>query len=580
MAGEVTTAMMLARIQGVGGGGSALIAAGATFGFVSDGLNAPNGGVGGGTPNPMHQLMRLIGHRIQEVPLPNLGVSGTTIGRDISTNRAWINPYAINALKAQVPDIWIHGPMGANDNLLSTDPGASPGDGLTTNVYLQDWYDAAKAAHTAFAAYGGKLFLVPLTPASTKVGESTYRTTVWNAQKAFIASLTATDSKVKLVDNSDMSDATLWSNDTGSSYTHFDERGGYAFAYHIFQVLDPLITALTADQFVDMLDAGTYPLMSGVNLDADEVLTGTGGTVTGPGVTGSIATSKAISNTTGATGITVAQVATSSGRTKTVVTLAGTTTGAGKVLVQDKSSISLSGTPGQPFRTGAIFRISAGFHNFGSEWNNNAGGWGGGATSLIANGRVGAAETHALDALIINGAVIGSNGTLNFNSSTSFAGKRSYAAFFNSGTDLTGKIIEFERPFAYKISNRLAAAPAYIGDVANSVGALFLGNNYRLRPTGSVSQAAGGAIRVEPGQWNLFGLSEADFAARRIYKGTSGNTGVGTGTLIGTLSGSTWTKTFIANDVTTGDLIYVEVDCNNGVGGTVTARSAITVTAT
>lgn len=568
---------LLASAAGKGGGSPSLVAAGATWGWIGDGLNAPSGGVGSGLANPVHQFMALMGLRVQPVPLPIIARSGSTIARDISTNRALINPYAIDAMAKQVPDIFIIGTMGANDNLLSTNPGANPASGQTTNVYLQDWYDAVNYAYSKFVAYGGKLFVVMATASSTKVGESTYRTTVWNAQKAFVAALTASDSKVVFADITDMTDPTQWSVDTSSSYTHWDERGSYHAALAVLNAITGKIVAATDDECIDAINAGTYPLMTGSQLDTDQAMAGTGGTVTGPGISGTLADSKVITNNTGATGITVAQVATSGGRTKTVVTLAGTASADGKIMIQDKSNISLAGTPGQPFRTGAILRIPANVaRNAGSEWNNQWGFWGGGATSLVDNTRAGANETHAIASAIVNGTLSGTSGVVPAGNSTTFAGKRTWAFFAKSGTSLAGTF-ELERTFAYKPSNRLAAAMAYIGDFKDSFGNTVLNTNWRLRPTGTISQASGGTIRVEPGTWNLFGLTEADFATRRLYKGNSGNTAVGSGTLIGAeMSGSTWTQTFAGGVVTTGDLVYAEITDREGN----TYRSAITVTAT
>lgn len=568
-------------IARTGGGGGApapsLLAAGSTWGWIGDGLNATSGGVGSGASNNVHQFQTLIGGRLQPVPFPICARSGSTIGRDIASNRTLINPYAIDFIAAQCPDVFIMGTMGANDNVLSVDPGASPGDGTTTNIYLQDWYDAVKYALTKFTAYGGSLLVVMLTAPSQKAGEATYRTTVWNAQIAFVNALTASNSKVVLADISDMTDPSLYSNESGGQYVHLDERGAYHTALAVFNAIDAKIEAKTDDEILDMIDAGTYPLQVAANLDADTGLAGTGGTITGPGVTGTLATTKVVTNTTGATGITIAQTSTSGGRTKTVVTLAGSASGDGKIMLQDKSNLSVTGTPGQPFRTGSILRMPAGVvRNFGSDWNNQWGFWGGSAVSLVDNARMGANGVQGINKLIFSGFPNGTSGTGPFNSSTTFAGKRSFAMFVKSGQVLSGTF-EMERPFAFKPSNRTRSTMAYLGAATDSFGNILVANNYKLRPTGTISQAAGGTIRVEPGTWNLFGLTEADFTTRRIYKGTVSDTAVGSGTKIGSdMTGSTWTQAFGAGVVTTGDLIYVEITDREGN----TYRSTVTVTAT
>lgn len=565
-----------------GGSGPALVPFGSTWGWIGDGLVATAGGVGSGTNNAPHQFQRLIGARLQPAPVPNLGKSGTTIKTDIASNRAFIYPYAIDALAAQCVDVFIIGTMGANDNLLSTNPGANAASGATTNPYLQDWYDAVNYAYSKFTGYGGLLFVVVETAGSAKAGEATYAAQVRAAMAAHVAALSAADSKVVYVSLATMTPASAYSAESAGQYVHLDERGGYFMANAVSQAIDARIEAKTAGELLDLIAAGTYPLQSGAQLDADTALTGTGGTITGPGITAvggsGLATSKLITNNTGATGITVEQVATSGGRTKTRVNLAGTASSDGKILIQDKTNISVSATPGQPVRTGWILRASAGFRNFGSEWNNNFGFWGGGATSIANNALQGADETHALDSVVFNN-LLGTS-VQTFGNSTTFAGKRSFALFFKSGTALSGTM-EIERPFTYKPSNRTRTTMAYIGDVKDS------GNNYifsgtsggsRMRPSGTISQAAGGTLRAEPGSWNMFGLTEADFAERRFYKGgTAGQAGVGTGALLGSaMSGSTWTQTYGAATVTTGDPVYLEITDRDGV----VWRSTASVTAT
>jgi hypothetical protein len=141
--------------------------------------------------------------------------------------------------------------------------------------------------------------------------------------------------------------------------------------------------------------------------------------------------------------------------------------------------------------------------------------------------------------------------------------------------------MEIDRPFTYKISNRTRTTMAYLGDVKDS-GTAYMSSGTsggsRMRPSGTISAAAGGTLRVEPGSWNMFGLTEADFAERRFYEGgTAGQAGVGTGTLLGTaMTGSTWTQAYGTGVVTTADPIYLEITDRDGV----VWRSTATVTAT
>lgn len=558
-----------------GGGGGAptpgLVPVGSTWAWDGDGLTMQ--GVAPGINSPPDQFQRLIGLRLQPVPEAILAKGGSTIKRDSGSNKALLVPFMADALAAQVPDVSIHGPAGRNENVLSTDPGADPRDGFTTSVPLQDWYDWINYSYTKFVAYGGKLFVVLLTDSSLQTNENTYRASVWAAQIAHIAAMTALDSRVVLADNR-VSDPTLRSIES-PQYTHSDERGGYIDAYAAFSAIDTRVESKTDDECIDMIEAGTYRYMTGTQRDTSSGMTvaqGTAGALTGPGLTGSIATGKTATNTTLATGIAVSMVATSGGRRKIVFdfSAATATSAAGRIFVQDTSNQSVTGiTPGQDIRTGAIVR-AAGFRNMLGDLG-NFGLWGSSTNSSLS----GANETHALDkAVHIRPRVL-------FTTTTSFAPgvKRGFGISFVSGETLAGKApIEMERFFSYLFSNRTAAAPVYIGDIADNAGVLFFAANYRMQPRGTFSATTGGTIRVEPGRWNLGGLTEADFATRRIYRGGSGGAaGIGTGTLMATITGSTWTAAPSAQG-TAGDLIYVEVDCNNGVGSTVTARSSVSIT--
>lgn len=574
------TADIGARLAAGGSPSPTLLPAGSTWGWIGDGLVATAGGVGHGTNNAPHQFARLIGGRLQPVPVPNIGKSGTTIKTDIASNKAFIYPYAIDAMAAQCPDVFIIGTMGANDNLLSTNPGANAASGQTTNPYLQDWYDAVNYAYTKFTTYVGSLFVVVETAGSAKAGEATYAAQVRAAMNAHVAAMTALDSKVVYISLAAMTPASSYSFESAGQYVHLDERGGYYIANAVFSALDTRVEAKTNDDIVDMIVAGTYPLMSGAQLDASTAMSASGGTITGSqGMSGAISAGKTISNTTGMTGV-VVSTALSGGNYEIIAEFAAATaaTGDGKVMMQDTANITVAATPGQPIRTGFLLRASAGFRNFGSEWNNNFGFWGGGATSIANNALQGADETHALDGLIFNN-MLGTS-VQTFGNSATFAGKRSFALFFKSGTAFAGTM-KMRRPFTYKISNRTRTTMAYVGDIRDS------GPNYvfsgtsggsRMRPSGTISNAAGGTLRVEPGSWNMFGLTEADFAERRFYKGgTGGHAGIGTGTLIGSaMTGTTWTQAFGAGVVAAADLVYVEITDRDGV----VWRSTASVTAT
>lgn len=544
------------------------LSVGATWGLIGDGLQAEGGGVAKGPPNAAQMFGAMMSGRLQPVTAPILALSGTTIKTQSGSNYPWIYPYAIDALVAQEPDVFIVGTMGANDNVLSQDPSGS---------WMQDWKDAVSYAYAGFAAYAGgdALFVVGGTFASTKAGETTWRAAAWGVQAAHVAALGGgTDPRVIWVATDALLPASDYSIDSSSSHVHFDERGGYAYALAIKNAIDGYVENKTPDEIADLIAAGTYPLMSGSQLDSDADLAGTGGSVTGPGITGLLATSKVITNTTGATGITVAQTPSTGGRTKTVVTLTGSSSTSGKIMLQDKANISVTATPGQYIRTGAIVRNPLGLFNFGADHNGGFyGSFVGNANSIADNIRVGGALTQAVSGLFFTHdlAVYGNN--------SAFSGKRSWAIFYRGGSPLSGTF-EIERPFIYLVSERTRHAPVYLGNLANSNSSalVFTLTNHRLRATGTVTQAGGGTVRVETGIWAPRGLTETDFIERRIYKGTVSDTGVGSGTLLATLAGSTWTYAIAAGGTSTGDRIYVEVDVDNGVGGTITARSVTTIT--
>lgn len=624
----------LLPVFGVSGAVSSLAPLGSTWGAVGDGLTYQ--GTAPGINSTLDQLQRLMGLRIQPVPEAVMAVGGSTIKTDkpASTQYATVFPYLIDALAAQVPDIFMFLQMGRNDLVLSTDPGASPADGFTTSQVLQDWYDALNRAYTAWLAYAGsdqtKRFIISFSPSAADAitGEATYRVPVWNAQYAKAAGMKATDSRILIADMRDMTDASLWSSD-GTQKIHYDERGAYHVAQAIYAVLDPEVVSATDDAIIDMIEAGTYRYMTGTQRDTATGLPGIAGTITGPGVTAvggsGLATGKTLTNTTGATGITVEQVATTGGRTKTRVNLAGTTSAAGRIYIADTSNLSITGiTPGQDLRTYGILR-GANFRNMGADAG-NYGLWG--STSNASNSS--ANETHALSSGIFIRPRVA------FTTTTSFtpAIKRGFGLSFVLGQALTGTI-EFERPGAYLFSNRTAAAPKYIGDTVNSQGTKFFNTFYQMQIRGTVTATSGGTLRVEPGRWNLGGLTETDFSQRQIVSGAvvtgsvagsvltvtavtggviavgqtvevatgfsgltiaslgTGTGGTGTynlsgsatvasqtiwcGTVGATLSGATWTNAFTAGQTTAANLAWPAVTCNNGVA-TFTARGSTTIT--
>lgn len=538
------------RRLGTGGGaGPTKLAVGATFGGIGDGLASASGGVGPGSANVLHAFERLASPWLQPVAAPVLCRSGSTMFRTSGSNYAWINPYAADALALQWPNVYLFTSCIANDNVWSTNPVGS--------VPLQDWKGAVTYCYGKFAAYAGPsdVFLVEIGVASTKLNESTYRAAVQAEQIAHVNSLG--DPRVVLADTSVLLPPESYSAESGGFYVHGDERGASARATIMWNLVKDRIESKTLDQVTDMIYAGTYPLMAAAQGDTDRDLAGTGGTLTNVSDGGGgIAASKLITNTTGSVSISAAMQAVSGSRRKIVVTLGGTASSAGKVMIGDKNNLSLAAKPGQYVRTGARMKAPSGFHNWGVDWNGALYGIGGaGANSIANNAMVGAGEASGFDALLF------ANELNLWGNSTTFTGRRNLALFFRSGTTLSGTI-EVSDFFHYLVDERSRVPAAYLGALVNGNGALFFSSaNQHVRASGTISQAAGGTIRVDPGLWVPRGLTEADFVARRLYKGTAADTAIGSGTQIGaTMSGAAWISEVGAGVVAPGDRIFPEVD--------------------
>lgn len=386
--------------------------------------------------NTFWALMRQVQGRLQPTPTPVIARSGTTISTTIGTNTPFITPIAIPMSADQYPDFAIFGSCGANDNLLSTDPSGNP--------YMTDWTDAVDdfvAAH----AYAAVIIIVP-TAASAKGGEATWRTAAWAVQTAHVAAITATDPRVMLADTTTLIPPENYSSELAGQYVHPDERYAQAVTGIIMAIVDVYVAAGTVLTVLDAMYAGTYRGTAssgvGVMVDTNRALAGIAGTITGPGITAvggsGLATGKTITNTTGATGFTVEQVATTGGRTKTVVTLANLAVTTGKIQIIDSSNFTLTNaTPGQQPRTGSIFRVSAGYNAQGGTYSGgNFGLCDRGASSITTTP---AANTHSgVDVLYE---------TINWNCARTFTGTslspaatRAVAVMFNAAA-FTGAIV-------------------------------------------------------------------------------------------------------------------------------------------
>jgi hypothetical protein len=632
------------------GVGAALLPVGKQIGILGDGVMSTAAAIA--FRNAFMWALLYLGGRVIPGPQPMEAQSGDSFA--LMAARA---PYAYG----QKWDIAVLGSFGHNDGVMSTDP-----DNDATQL------NAWKSAVDSWITNNPSALLIPIctTIGSTVGGESTASSfngaitvaqRVNQLQKAYIATKTAGDSRVLLVDTFALYDPPNMSPSGDANKVHPDDRGGYALGFGaggLGPTIGARIETKSRTQILDMLQAGTYPkltpvrhlffaaapatdttitlnghtitfknsgavgqqvntggsaattctnlvtyintntasignatattLSSGLNVlglttfaqtsatNAPVDLLaqpGTGGTLAGTVTpTGSYADQLTLTNnlTNGSgVGVTVAKVS-QTGYEQQSIVVTGTPASQNTVAHTDTNNMQFTGsTPGNHYIVHAGLTIddgAAGAPTGLHAWDFVMGTFG--SMMASANNANNTGPSRKIDTVV-------HTVPLNiFGATIPAFGKRTQNQRWNA-TALTGRVL-FERVITSRVSDRTRHQPLYIA--ADGI----LGSNNVLKPTGSVTQAAGGTIRVEPGTWGPFGLTETDFVERRIYKGTSSDTGVGTGTLIGTISGSTWTKTFIASDVSTGDKIWVEVDANNGVGSTVTARCAVAnvVTAT
>ncbi|MGL4324423.1 MAG: SGNH/GDSL hydrolase family protein [Beijerinckiaceae bacterium] len=439
--------------------------------MMGDGTMAGIGGTSGIRGVPFWLMSRLAA-RLQPAPMPVLAQSGSTIARQDGSNMPFIVPVAVPAASAQYPDVLILLSVGANDNVLSRDPAATP--------WLQDWKDAVSLMIASNPQ--ALLFVITGTAPSLKAGETTYRSGVWAQQSAFVAGLN--NPKCVFVDVSSI-DPNSWSPSSDTLRVHPDERGAQQFADLVFAAMSPRLAATSQQDVLDMIFAGAYPGQS-AQIDTDHALVGTGGTVTNMTGGSTAPTSKLATNLTGSTSVAAAAVATTAGRQKLSVTLGGTVTTENKVMLQDRLNLTVTGaTPGQFALTGMMVRASAGFVNAGADFGTFASS-GGGASSLAASAGVFGPVVNPVDSIwMIFPQPLWS---------ATFATKRSVAFRYPVGA-LSGTI-EIEQPFAWVPSMRARGSPAYLGGYTFN-GVSLAGTNYRLRVTGTI--AAG--FRFEPGYW-------------------------------------------------------------------------------
>lgn len=540
------------------GTGPALAPIGSQIVFYGDGTMSENG-----TPgfyDPCAWAMWYLNGRAMPSPAWMQAASGGDMDTIYARRSAAINQQA---------DIAVFASQGHNDALMATDPDSDP---TQWNKWVRN-ADAWIAGNPA-ALYIPICSTLPSTVANEAAASSlnpaiTRRQRVWQLQQAYVTA--KADARVFYVATGEAYDPTNMSMDTANFYTHMDARGGYAVGY---ATLGPAIgakmVAATKEAVLSLIYAGTYPGLTGSNLHPAPTLAGAGGTKAGTiAPTGNYADLCRITNNlTNGTSVAVAVSKGGTSPDTQIATVSGTPAANNTVIQDVITQFGVTSTPGQYvlFALGLVVDDGAGgaptgamtyYAEFGGSSNYAAIGQLS-APSISSNGLA-----NPIDTVLMVGP------KAFYNSSTSFAGRPAYDIRW-SNVALTGRTI-IDRPSMRIVSTRTRSAPGYIGNDT------ILGTNYTLRLTGTLVAGAG-TLRVEPGAWAPYGLTEADFAERRIYKGGgAGNANIGAGTLVATLSGSTWT--WVTSGIIATDQLFAEITVNNGIGSTVIQRSEAIYTA-
>lgn len=463
----------------------------------------------------------------------------------------------IGAAIGQQADIAVQTSIGHNDGLLGTDPDVDPTVLDAWKVITDAWI-----AGNPDALYIPVCSTLPSTVANEALPSSfnpaiTRAERVWQLQQAYIVA--KADARIFYVATGEAYDPLTMSIDTANFYTHMDARGGYAVGAATLGVaIAGIMVAETKENVLAMLYAGTYPGQVGSNFDANAALAGTGGTLAGAVLpTGQYATGKRITNNLPATS---AVVCSKGGTTPdSQISVISGTPGVQNTVAQDAVSlVTATATPGQYLLYSYGFVIDdgagaapVGMRGYYSSFGNY------GSIGQLADAALSGTLANPLDSIMMVPP------RALYSSSISYGARPDLYTRW-SAVALDGRTV-IERLSARIYSTRTRSAPCYFGNDT------IQGVSYQLRLTGTLVAGAG-TLRVETGSWAPYGLTETDFAERRIYLGgTAGNAGIGTGTLVATLSGSVWT--WVTVGIVATDQLYCELTVNNGIGGNVVQRS-------
>lgn len=522
-------------------------------------------GAAGGPRNMWNRLLELFGPRVIPTIHFNCHKSGDTVAAETARIPYWAS---------QLMGIAIIGSKMHIEGVLALDPDVDA-------TRINQWKTTVQAEIDA-VPFALKIF-VCTTIGSTLSGEntaSTFNASISVAQRvrdlmlAFVLGLAQPDRiiPIDLWAIYNFSNAAAQSTDSGASYTHPANVGADNCAAEAFRIMDPHITSATLDEMSAMLIAGTFPGM-GANLDTDTLMQGgTTGTKTGTGaalIFGNVPTGKRIDSaildgTSFRNDVSIDQSPGS--YYKQVNALTGIPAARSSFSFLDTANITVTGsTKGQ--YAYAFFRVKmskagggnvVGLHSYGATFGN----FGTFSNSADLTTTI-TPLTRDMDTIVCvpPKPFYSSNGP--FAAAPQFQIRMDQVANDN--------VAIFQRPTLHiPTSTRTAGPMRYLGRMG------ITSANYLIRLTGSL--AAG--LVIETGTWNLAGFLETDFAERRVYKGGSGgDAGVGTGTLLGTLTktGVNWTLSnaeLVAAGCAAADQLFLEITGNNGIGSPDIARSA------
>jgi lysophospholipase L1-like esterase len=497
-------------------GGTPVIPLNARFAIFGDSLTDQAGSVATkGINNSLARMMFKLNGALRATPGSGLGNAGATL-QQLQTR--------VSYLAKQRPDVLF---MDGGVNVSGT---------------FADAFTAAQAIWTAVWAENPNciIFMDKIKPQTVSAADATYCA-------GFNALLDgAASSKLHIVPV-----PVGWNPATHTREgLHYNPPGGKLVAENLMAQF----TVATGTVY-DTLSDPNY----GPNLDTETALTGTGGTMTGAGTTptGSVATGKNVDNATSAT--VVCSKGAYKGYESQVITISGTVSAQGVIKFSEAAASSIAATfaVGENYEHFAYVKFTAADGVSAPVGINNLYENVGGASSLDRGLHFNTTQESTTTTLpdAFEGVLRAWPGE--FRVATAGINPEISVLPAVGTVDIR---IEIAAPVVRKTELLAYAPPAYASEYK------MVSANEKLQLSGTLTN--GSTITINPGSWTGGGKT---FGAKRIYQGASTDTANGTGTLLATVAaGTTWTWT--AAGLTTGQYLFVEVDCANSFG-TVTERS-------